>query len=145
MLNTMMAAVMSAISLVTGPHVKVDQAEALCLAQNIYHEARGVSVTEQMMVADTTIYSAFIYKRSICEEVYAPARYSWTLSPIKRSGALTEPHALAAAAELAVLKLSGLIPVKYRITHFHERRIKDPWKGMQQVAMTKTFVWYKEK
>lgn len=59
----------------------------LCLALNIYHEARGEPAEGQVAVAEVVINRARATGRTLCEEVYAPYQFSWTLAPV----AMAEP------------------------------------------------------
>jgi len=63
----------------------------LCLALNIYFEARGESDVGQIAVTHVVLNRSKIKKRSLCEEVYSPYQFSWTnginLPPIPNSRA----------------------------------------------------------
>lgn len=62
--------------------------EIHCLALNIYHEARGEPRIGMVGVGQVTINraeAAFRNKTNVCQVVYDPSQYSWTLSPKKRS------------------------------------------------------------
>ena len=50
----------------------------LCLALNIFYEARGESDEGQLAVGHTTINRARVKGRNLCEEVYSPHQFSWT-------------------------------------------------------------------
>lgn len=50
----------------------------LCLALNIYYEARGESYEGQIAVSHVVLNRARIKKRGICEEIYSPYQFSWT-------------------------------------------------------------------
>lgn len=53
--------------------------EIKCLAQNIYHEARGTSTKEQIAVAMVTKNRVISkdFPKSFCEVVYQPYQFSW--------------------------------------------------------------------
>lgn len=51
---------------------------AVCLAANIYFEARNQPVEGQFAVAYVTINRAKANNTSICSEVLKPAQFSWT-------------------------------------------------------------------
>ncbi len=50
----------------------------LCLALNVYYEARNEPIEAQIAVAQVTIARSRIKKRPVCEEVYSPFQFSWT-------------------------------------------------------------------
>ena len=50
----------------------------LCLALNIFYEARGEHYEAQLAVAHVTINRSRKKGRTICEEVYSPYQFSWT-------------------------------------------------------------------
>lgn len=52
-----------------------------CLARNIYFEARGESNQEQVSVGFVTLnrLASIHYPNTVCEVVYQPSQFSWTL------------------------------------------------------------------
>lgn len=50
---------------------------ALCLALNIYHEARSESLTGQHAVAQVTFNRADRDPNKVCGEVFKPKQFSW--------------------------------------------------------------------
>ena len=52
-----------------------------CLARNIYFEARGESFAEQVAVGNVTLnrVASKHYPDTVCEVVYQPYQFSWTL------------------------------------------------------------------
>lgn len=58
-------------------------AAVVCLALNIYHEARGESLTGQLAVAQVTLnrISDPRYPDEICEVVYQRRQFAWTQDP----------------------------------------------------------------
>lgn len=54
--------------------------ETQCLAQNIYFEARGESLTGQLAVAYTTLNRVVSdrFPDTVCEVVWQPRQFSWT-------------------------------------------------------------------
>lgn len=59
----------------------------LCLALNIFHEARSEPIESQIGVAAVTVNRSRDkgYPSSICKVVYEPSAFSWTSSKAKRS------------------------------------------------------------
>ena len=58
----------------------VPEEDTLCLAQNIYFEARSESIHGQLAVAYTTLnrVDSSRYPNSICEVVWQHKQFSWT-------------------------------------------------------------------
>ncbi|NWA64153.1 cell wall hydrolase [Pantoea sp. B9002] len=54
------------------------KAATLCLALNIYHEARGEPELGQVAVGTVTMNRANWDVKEICPVVYAPSQFSWT-------------------------------------------------------------------
>lgn len=50
----------------------------LCLALNIYYEARGEPYEGQVAVTKVVLNRARIKGRDVCSEIYAPYQFSWT-------------------------------------------------------------------
>lgn len=51
----------------------------LCLALNVFFEARGEPYEGQLAVAHVTLNRARVKRRGVCDEVYSPYQFSWTL------------------------------------------------------------------
>lgn len=108
--------------------------ELLCLARNIYHEARGQSEANQLAVAWVTRNRAQLNARSICDVVFESARvngrrvaqFSWTQL---RHHRLMEKGAWDQAQRLAwrVYQASGREDITQGATHFHERGTRPVW------------------
>lgn len=106
--------VYAALSLLN-PHHTINPKYAMCLAQNIYWEARNASTRDKILVANTAISTARKRGVSVCAEVYTPGRYQWTGTgwggnrnlerEIKKNR--NELEAFTFATQIAVLKLSG--------------------------------------
>lgn len=60
---------------------------ALCLALNVYHEARGESLTGQHAVAQVTMNRADRDPSKICNVVFKPKQFSWANELTARKGA----------------------------------------------------------
>lgn len=55
--------------------------ELMCLAKNIFHEARGESIEGQIAVGIVTLnrVRSDKYPNNVCDVVYQPYQFSWTL------------------------------------------------------------------
>jgi N-acetylmuramoyl-L-alanine amidase len=108
--------------------------ELVCLARNIYHEARGQSEANQLGVAWVTRNRAELWGRTICEVVFEHARvngrriaqFSWTMHRHVRP---MERDAWDQAQRLAwrVYRASGRDDITRGATHFHERSTRPVW------------------
>lgn len=64
----------------------------LCLALNIYHEARGEPIVGQRAVAQVTMNRAGGDPEKVCSEVFKPKQFSWanTLTDPAKAGERSE-------------------------------------------------------
>ena len=71
----------------------------LCLAMNIYGEARGESLEGRIAVAQVTLNRVEhpAYPDDVCSVVFEPHQFSWTKTPLR----VREPEAMASAIRLA--------------------------------------------
>jgi hypothetical protein len=91
----------------------VNRQDALCLARNIYFEARGEGLRSQFAVAAVTLNRARDrrWADGICGVVYQKKQFSWTLSrPMSRPVVINDRAAWHRATEVAILSLAGLAP-----------------------------------
>jgi len=68
----------------------------LCVALNVYHEARGESLTGQHAVAQVTMNRANRNPDNACRVVGAPSQFSWTIGKVRvtKGGGLIVPKHL---------------------------------------------------
>ncbi len=83
----------------------------MCIALNIYHEARGEPIKGQAAVAHVTLNRARERQMDVCDVVFQPAQFSWTIH---------DPKVRDEAAWERALKIAK------RVYH---RRIPDPTAG----------------
>ncbi len=88
-----------------------------CLAETIYHEARGEPRDGQYAVAWVTINRSRPFK--LCEAVFAKGQYPWTK---KHRGW----HYDKGSAEVAIDALSN--PYSFTAMHFHNIHVDPKWK-----------------
>lgn len=100
--------------------------EVMCLAKNIYHEARGEGTTGMALVAQTTrnrVYSG-LYENSYCGVVYSPHQFSWTEysePPVR------DQKAWKKAVEIAALTITDLLSYpNLHATHYYNFRLARP-------------------
>jgi len=98
------------------------EAALLCLALNLYHEARGEPLDGQFAVAMVTLNRAGRDPAKVCDVVAAPYQFSWTLKPsdIKDEAAYRHAQAVARLSFLLTDFTGGA-------THYHTLAIKPHW------------------
>jgi len=98
------------------------------MADNVVHESRGESFLGKILVAKTVLNRAAHpdFPRGLCEIIYQPNQYSWTLTQYKQPS--KEQWTEAAYAVYAALSYPS--PVLY----FHNQTVKPKW------ALTKTLI-----
>lgn len=98
----------------------------ICLALNIYHEARQEPRSGQIAVAMVTMNRAEWVPGNVCQVVYERRQFSWTHS--KRNTAPQEPQAWKKAQAIAKSVIDGEHhDITHGATHFHARRVQPAW------------------
>jgi len=109
----------------------------ICLALNIYHEARGEPIEGQYAVAQTTMNRAGYDRRKVCEVVTADRQFSWTiegvwwmhdkpyLSPRYRPADLDAWKIAVRVARISMVR--GKIDVVGDARFFHAVSIRPDW------------------
>lgn len=123
---------------------------ALCMALNIYHEARGEPVLGQYAVAYVTLNRAESDKEKICDVVLARKQFSWTTKLVKgkkllKSGEPIDEDAWKKAQIIASVTLSGrMMDITKGSTHYHAKRVNPYWsKTMPVMAVMGQHIFYK--
>lgn len=106
---------------------KYTQKDLICLAKNIYHEARGESFKGKLAVAQVTINRATHPTRwpsTICKVVYQTIRgvpqFSWTTENLK----VVDKQAWQESQHVAHLVLMGDFRLKdFDYTFFHNKTV----------------------
>jgi hypothetical protein len=108
------------------PDLNVNRQEAYCLSENIYYEARGEPITGQIAVAYVTLNRAKLTHASICDTVYAPSQFSWTLQPKPRG---INRDAWKVAVEVAVLSMVGYLddPTLKSTHYYNPYKVSPRW------------------
>lgn len=117
--------------------------ELVCLAENIYHEARGEGLQGQIAVAQVTLnrVRSGRFQNTVCKTVYAPSQFSWTLDKRKRVKDSKAWQASLAVAR-AVLSQSIHLP-DFQALYFHTRQVRPSWaKHRQVVAVINNHIFY---
>ncbi len=116
----------------------------LCLALNIYHEARGESLTGQHAVAQVTMNRAQRDPKKVCSVVFNKHQFSWTTGHTKRSkGKVSvslvpkEDKAWRMAKAVARVTIEGWTPDFTKgSTHYHSNVVRPQWAKAQGMKPT---------
>jgi spore germination cell wall hydrolase CwlJ-like protein len=123
--------------------VKATNAELLCLAKNIYYEARGEPMHGKIAVAQVTLNRVTHrtqFEASICGVVYAKNQFSWTMEKHRepRGEAWREAQALAKAVVVGTVHLPD-----FKALYFHNLTVKPAWnKTKELVARIGNHIFY---
>lgn len=113
----------------------------LCLALNIYFEARGEPIDGQLLVAETTINRAIDRDQSICEVVWDDDQFSWTNDGLSDTPRDESSYALALA--LATEALAGN-HLHSGVDHYHEISVSPAWaKSLNVVGRYGNHIFYR--
>jgi spore germination cell wall hydrolase CwlJ-like protein len=108
---------------------KVSHKDLICLAQNIYHEARGESILGMVGVAQITLNRADSHHRgksTLCGVVYDPHQFSWVDHPAKPKKPRNKT-AWQRSIDIARLVILGVrIRELDESLYYHSRKIKQP-------------------
>jgi spore germination cell wall hydrolase CwlJ-like protein len=137
-LGTLIAAILVAAPLASSsldlslPLASVNHTDVVCLAKNIYHEARGEPLHGQVAVAQVTInrLRAGNYGNSICAVVYKPKQFSWTATKHK----IVDSKAWESSVIVSRAILTNSLPVsKFSALYFHTRQVNPKWNKNKQI------------
>ena len=154
MANSLLAFVVSAgISLIpTSINSYYSDGEYLCLAKNIYHEAKNQSYSGMLAVGQVTInrVQSDYWPDTICDVVYEGAhkpykcQFSWTCDKKQDYVSVTSKEwQKAMSAAYAVLSKS--VDVVEDATHFHADYVKPYWADkLELVTKIDNHIFYKE-
>ena len=117
--------------------------ELVCLAENIYHEARGESLQGQIAVAQVTVnrVSSGKFQNTVCKTVYAPSQFSWTRNKRK---AVKDSKAWQASLDIARVVLSQSITLPdFQALYFHTKQVRPSWANrLTVVAVINNHIFY---
>ena len=123
--------------------VKATNAELLCLAKNIYYEARGEPMHGKIAVAQVTLNRVTHrteFQSSICGVVYAKHQFSWTMGAHRepRGEAWREAQAIAKAVIVGTAHLPD-----FKALYFHNLTVQPQWnKTKELVARIGNHIFY---
>lgn len=115
--------------------------EINCLAEMIYHEARGEGIQGQRAVAEVILNRAKRpdYPSNLCSVVSQPGQFA-KKSPIR------ERSAMARATSVAQEVVSGKVPaVTSGATHFHTPAVNPAWsRKFERTARIERHIFYRQ-
>jgi len=127
----------------------------LCLALNIYHEARGEPTQGQLAVAQVTLRRAKHNPKRVCHEVFRPAQFTWTTGVSEKTGNAWRIAQSAVPRELAAWQKSitvakaamfvGKVPdFSMGADHYHTVDVRPRWRlKMVKVAQIGRHIFYR--
>ncbi|MEQ4531195.1 MAG: cell wall hydrolase [Mixta sp.] len=121
------------------------QGAILCLALNIYHEARGEPLKGQIAVASVTMNRANWDVTQICPVVYAPKQFSWThLKKSAYSYPSKSDKSWQRAQQIAHQIINGeLSDVTNGATYYHNQTVNPSWRSeFAQTAAIGNHIFY---
>lgn len=108
----------------------------MCLALNIYNEARGEPIEGQYAVAQVTMtrVTSPKWKNTVCQVVYQPAQFSWTLKRFT----LQDENALNAAIGISKNVISGNYtkPLTCADHYYNPNKVNPNWAKTMLVDKT---------
>lgn len=109
-------------------------AAIVCLAMNVYFEARGENLSGQQAVALVTLNRAGGDRKKICKEVHKPSQFSWTL---EEQAPPTDQAAWKIAKQVATDVVAGrVVDFTGGATYFHTKDVNPEWKRRMKFVMT---------
>jgi len=121
----------------------ISQNEILCLKQNIHYEADGEPFRGKIAVGMVTLNRTKLSNKSICQVVFEPWQFSWTINKKNLTNKFSDDTIFAAN-----LTLSGynLIEELNNATYFHEAYTYPAWASeKRQITTIGNHIFYSEK
>ncbi len=115
--------------------------ETVCLAKNIYHEARGESIRGKLAVAKVTLnrVTSGKFKQTICGVVYQRGQFSWTNSKYKP---ILDKQAWTDSLHIAKLVMLNPELSKTQAMYYHNTKVKPNWRQLERVDKIDNHVFY---
>jgi N-acetylmuramoyl-L-alanine amidase len=110
-----------------------DKKGVVCLAQALYHEARGESLKGKLWVAKVV----FNRGDDLCRVIYSPHQFPWT------TGVVTYDRYHYNLAQV-IVRNPQLLP-KTRATHFHNLTVDPGWHDLEYITTIKNHKFYAKK
>lgn len=112
--------------------VQHNLADIQCLAENIYHEARGESFLGQLAVAQVTVnrFQSNRHGKSICAVVHQPKQFSWTINKPR----IRDKKHWQTSYTMARFVLRGSGLPKFTALFYHNRKVNPQWNRNKTVV-----------
>jgi spore germination cell wall hydrolase CwlJ-like protein len=106
-------------------YVKHNSKDVVCLAENIYHEARGEPFHGQLAVAQVTInrFQTGKHGKTICATVHERKQFSWTITKPK----IRDKKRWQNSVTVAQFMLSGSTLVNFPAQYYHNQTVSPVW------------------
>lgn len=122
------------------------QAAVLCLAANVFFEARSESVPGQYAVAQVTMHRAKNDQRKVCKTVYARKQFSWT-AKVQQAPFKTDPEAWRRSQIIALTVLQRKIAPDFfnkGADHYHASYVSPRWaNNLRRTTVIGHHIFYK--
>lgn len=119
-------------------------AAIMCLALNVYHEARGEPIAGQRAVAHVTLNRARERRMPVCDVVFEPAQFSWTIEDPRVTDEKAWARALAVARR-AVARGRVADPTG-GANHYHADYVNPGWaRTMERTATLGRHIFYTDR
>jgi spore germination cell wall hydrolase CwlJ-like protein len=121
--------------------VKHTRADTKCLADNIYHEARGEPFRGQLAVAQVTInrFQSGKHGKTICATVHEKKQFSWTITKPK----VRDLKRWQNSYTVAEFMLSGTRIRDFDAQFYHTKAVNPGWnRGKRILQVINNHVFY---
>lgn len=147
-MRLLQAVVASQLSAASVPPEKTQ--DVTCLAQNIWFEARGSSVKDQLAVAHVVLnrVASDHYPDEICKVIWQPKQFSWThdgLSDRVRFANERDRAIWKRVVQISMDAMSGELADPTRgATHYHADYVHPDWAdSMRQIMQIDDHIYYR--
>lgn len=111
-------------------------ATVLCLALNIFHEARGEPRNGRMEVAKVTLNRARERGTDVCTEVKRPHQFSWYAPGTKLEAPMHEPKIWKRSISEARRAIKIHRFVRNKTLYYHNHTVSPKWAKRVQIVWT---------
>lgn len=116
----------------------------LCLALNVYHEARGEPFAGRVAVALVVRNRAEKHGTSVCWETFRESQFSWT-NDMRNLRALPSGDKWDEAQVVARMVMGGTDDFTRGATHYHTLGIRPRWtRSLVKIGTWGSHVFYRE-
>ena len=123
-------------------------AAVMCLALNIYFEARSEEPMGQLAVAEVTLnrVASSRYPNNVCDVVWQRKQFSWTHDGKSDKPKDRKAWDMAVRAAKLAMKHRDVVIVGDEVTHYHAEYVTPYWTtAYERVAKVGTHIFYKAK